>query len=60
MKKEIAKKNKAELEKELDEKSISLRSIRFGASGGTNKNVKEYRNIKKGIARIKTALGALN
>ena len=54
--KEGTKKNRADLIKELDEKSLALREIRFGAAGGKDKNVKAYGNIKKEIARIKTAL----
>ena len=60
MKKEISKKSKADLMKDLDEKSIALRNIRFGVAGSKNKNVKEYRNLKKDIARVKTALATMN
>jgi ribosomal protein L29 len=57
MKKESKnKKNKEDLIKEFGEKKLALRDIRFGASGSKNKNVKEQKNIKKEIARIKTAL----
>ena len=56
MKKEKTKKNKNDLEKELNEKSISLRDIRFGMAGSKSKNVKEQKTIKKDIARIKTEL----
>ncbi len=60
MKKEKTKKNKIDLMKELNEKSISLRNIRFGVAGSKSKNVKEQRNIKKDIARIKTELRNMN
>lgn len=60
MKKELVKKNKAELEKELGEKLVSLHSIRFGVAGSKSKNVKESKGIKKDIARIKTALKNIN
>lgn len=50
------KKSKADLEKELGEKKISLRDLRFGIAGSKNKNVKQYANLKKEIARIKTVL----
>ncbi len=54
--KDSVKKSKTDLIKELNEKSLALRDIRFGVAGGKSKNVKEYSNIKKEIARIKTAL----
>lgn len=56
MKKELAKKNKSEMEKELDEKLVLIHSIRFGAAGSKSKNVKEQRNLKRDIARLKTTL----
>ncbi len=57
--KELQKKNKAELVKELEEKTLALRSLRFGASGTKAKNVKEYANTRKDIARIKTLIGSM-
>lgn len=60
MKKELAKKNKEELLKEVNEKRLSLRDLRFGIAGSKNKNVKEQRNIKRDIARTKTALNQMN
>lgn len=60
MKKEKAKKNKADLEKELEEKLIALREIRFGVAGSKSKNVKEQLNLRKEIARIKTELRIMN
>ena len=56
MKKEIVKKNTEELLKELSEKIVTLRDIRFGVAGSKGKNVKEVSNIKKDIARIKTEI----
>lgn len=56
MKKEKEKKNKADLQKELEEKLIALREMRFGVAGSKSKNVKEQKNLKKEIARIKTML----
>lgn len=56
MKKETLKKNTEELIKEINEKRLSLRDIRFGGAGSKSKNVKEQKTIKKEIARIKTAL----
>jgi ribosomal protein L29 len=54
--KKPAKVNVADLQKELGEKKISLRDIRFGAAHSKSKNVKEYSKIKKEIARIHTNL----
>lgn len=56
MKNELNKKSKTDLIKELGEKRLSLRDIRFGTAGSKSKNVKEQKNIKKEIARIKTAI----
>ena len=56
MKKEVQKKNKEELKKDLDTKVIALRDIRFNAAGTKSKNVKEQRTTRKDIARIKTVL----
>lgn len=55
-KKELTKKSEADLEKELSEKRLALRDIRFGLAGSKNKNVKEQKMIRKNIARIMTAL----
>jgi ribosomal protein L29 len=60
MKKESSKKSRVDLMKELNEKRLSLRDVRFGVAGSKSKNVKEQRNIKKDIARIHTALGMIN
>jgi ribosomal protein L29 len=60
MKKEQTKKSRIDLMKELNEKRLSLRDIRFGVAGSKSKNVKEQKNIKKNIARIHTALGMIN
>lgn len=54
--KELLKKSRDDLEKELNEKRLALRDIRFGVAGSKHKNVKEYANLRKGIARIMTAL----
>jgi len=59
-KNELNKKSETDLVKELDEKRLSLRDIRFGLAGSKNKNVKEQKMIKKDIARIHTALKILN
>jgi ribosomal protein L29 len=52
-------KNKIDLMKELNEKRLSLHDIRFGTAGSKSKNVKEQKMIKRDIARIYTALGAM-
>lgn len=49
-------KSRSELEKELDEKRIKVRDIRFNVAGSKSKNVKEEKAVKKSIAKIKTAL----
>ncbi|MEK7642245.1 MAG: 50S ribosomal protein L29 [Patescibacteria group bacterium] len=58
--KELKKKSKEELEKDLHEKQIALRDIRFGVAGAKAKNVKEYSNTKRQIARIKTVIRIKN
>jgi ribosomal protein L29 len=60
MKKESTKKGQNDLIKELAEKRVSLHDIRFGVAGSKNKNVKEQKNLKKDIARIKTILNSKN
>jgi ribosomal protein L29 len=55
-KKEETKKEGTDLMKELSEKKLALRDIRFGGAGSKSKNVKEQKTIKKDIARIMTAL----
>lgn len=54
--KEFEGKTKEELRKDLKNKEESLRAFRFGISGTKARNVKEGRNIRKDIARIKTIL----
>lgn len=58
MAKELAKKDKKDLDKELGEKLVHLRDLRFGTAHSKNRNVKEYRDTKKEIARIKTVLNS--
>lgn len=55
MKKELEKNKKEELQKELAEKRVALRDLRFGVAGSKNRNVKKTKLLKKEIARIKTA-----
>ncbi|MDD5569041.1 MAG: 50S ribosomal protein L29 [Candidatus Pacebacteria bacterium] len=54
--KEILKQNKDELARMLTEKRVKIKDMRFKASSGGIKNVKEFRENKKDIARILTVL----
>ena len=45
-----------DLMKEMADKCEALRSFRFGESGSRTRNVREGRNIRRGIARIMTEL----
>ncbi len=56
---DISKKTDIELTKLLLEKQEALRVFRFGISGSKARNVKEGRNIRKEISRIKTALNQM-
>lgn len=49
-------KAKEELNKSLIEKRKALRAARFGSAGSKSRNVKEYKNIRKDIARIMTEI----
>ena len=49
----LKKKKEIELKKLLNEKKEALRSFRFGLSGSKVKNIKEGRNLRKDIAKIK-------
>lgn len=60
MAKEAAKKKREDLIKELGEKRVSLRDMRFGVAGSKSKNVKEQKTLKREIARIMTALNSAN
>ncbi|XOB41055.1 MAG: 50S ribosomal protein L29 [Candidatus Nealsonbacteria bacterium] len=53
---EIRKKSKLELDKLLKESRKKMRILYFNLAGGTVKNVREIRKIKKDIARILTIL----
>ena len=54
--KDLINKNKAELLKELNEKKLLVKDLRFGIAGSKSKDVKEFSKIRKDIARIMTAL----
>jgi len=54
--KELASKTKEELVKMIEETRKRIEEVRFKATSGGIKNVKELREDKKDIARILTAL----
>lgn len=54
--KDLQKKNKTDLKKDLKEKREALRKFRFGLSGSRTRNVKEGSNLRKDIARIISVL----
>ncbi len=58
--KDLKKKDKGELWKLYGDMLISLRNFRFGLAGSKSRNVKEGRNLRKDIARIKTELRSRN
>lgn len=55
--KKIREMNKEELEKTLEENKAKALKLRFDISSRQIKNHREYRNLKKDIARILTILG---
>jgi len=52
-------KSETEIVKLLDEKREALRQFRFKVSGGKVKDIKEGAKIRREIARLLTAQGAL-
>lgn len=56
----LAKKSEKELKKELIEKRKQIRESRFNIAGSKLKDVKEIKELKKGIARILTELNTRN
>jgi len=54
--KELLKKTKADIAKDLRDKEEALRAWRFALSGAKVKNMKEGRAMRKDIARLHTAL----
>jgi len=48
----------AELTKKLTDLQENVRSIRFKSEGSKSKNVKEFGNLRKNIARILTEIRA--
>lgn len=58
--KDIANKTAGDLAKLVADKREALRVFRFGGAGAKTKNVREGRTIRKDIARIMTAMTAMN
>ncbi|HEY4517373.1 MAG TPA: 50S ribosomal protein L29 [Candidatus Paceibacterota bacterium] len=56
---DIANKTAKELGALLLEKQEALRSFRFGIAGSKVRNMKEGKNVRKDISRIKTKLGSM-
>lgn len=54
--KQLLRKEKKELEKDLLEKKEELRQLRFDLASGKVKNIKDVRRIKKEIAVILTVI----
>ena len=54
--KDLINKNTTELQKMLALKQEAFRAFRFGIVGSKTKNVREGRDIRRGIARILTML----
>jgi ribosomal protein L29 len=58
--KDITNKTPADLVKMIADKREALRVFRFGGAGAKTKNVRQGRAIRKDIARMQTAMTALN
>ena len=57
---EIKNKTTKELESEVADKRVALRTFRFGFAGSKVKNVREGRALRKDIARRLTQIQALS
>ena len=55
---DLKKKSETELKKLLVEQRNTLHNFRFGIAGTNVRNIKEGRDVKRGIARILTELHA--
>jgi len=51
---------KEDLIKKINDSVVALRDIRFGVAGSKHRNVKEVKNLKREIARVKTSLNSAN
>jgi ribosomal protein L29 len=56
---ELRQKNKAELQKMMEEDKEKLRQLRFDLAAGKVKNVKDVQRTRKEIARIMTLIKTL-
>ncbi|MFM2414817.1 MAG: hypothetical protein RI911_510 [Candidatus Parcubacteria bacterium] len=56
--KDIAKKTEQELKDEIQKVAGKARETRFGAAGAKTKNTKALLNMRRSVARMKTALRA--
>lgn len=54
--KDLTQKTKEELSKELEDVRNKVKEMRFKASSGALKNVKDFKESKKKIARILTVM----
>ena len=55
---DLKNKNEKELTKAVNENREKLRTFRFGIAGSKVRNVKEGKNLKRGIARILTEVNS--
>jgi len=55
---DIKKMNIEDIQKQLAEKRVALRTFRFGGAGSRTRNVREGRTVRKEIARLLTELSA--
>lgn len=54
--KDLAKKTTQDLREEIAKSTTKARETRFGAAGAQSKNTKVLKNIRRSVARMKTAL----
>jgi large subunit ribosomal protein L29 len=54
--KDLTKNTREELSKELEDLRNKIKEMRFKASSGSLKNVKEFKESKKQVARILTII----
>ena len=47
-----------ELKKKLDDLEENIRNLRFKAQGSKSKNVKEFRTLRKQVARVLTEINS--
>lgn len=57
---EFKDKNEKDLMKLLTEKEEGLKNFRFGIAGSKVRNVREGRDLRKDVARIKTEISRLS